>query len=231
MTIIQQMVLTMFSEHTLTTVKMMFQTNDKVKPIEGYDISFRLVMINDNSINFEFGYNTPLGIYYKPIGYFNRNMQSYLINEFENTFTYLSINELLEIDILPMALSLRENAVIAAFSIDTLLEVLKTFQEISVKGYKAEFIDGIMIPPNLRYDKKTIINGLKSELIMTYEGYPQFFVDDNYNINGAIGAYRLMNGKIKIDPIVDFSADHDKLYARSLLSAFKSLKAEMAKIA
>lgn len=224
MTVRQEMTLAMFSEQTITTVNKMFETKEERKPIDAYDISFRLFLVNNSTINFEFGYTTPFGFYFKPIGFFKNNLESYILYEFEESFEYLKTNNYLNNNIHINKLSIRDNAVIATFSIDTILEVFKTFEEIKIKGYEPEFRDGIMIPPNLKYDKKIVLNGLKSELIMAFQGYPQFYLDDEYKVPGAIGAYQMIDNKLRVNPIIDFSSDYNKLYEASLLSAYKNLK-------
>lgn len=57
MAVRQEMTLAMFCEQTITTVRKMFETQEERKPIDAYGISFRLFLVSNSKINFEFGYS------------------------------------------------------------------------------------------------------------------------------------------------------------------------------
>jgi hypothetical protein len=71
-------------------------------------------------------------------------------------------------------------------------------------------------------DASFIANGLYCDIFMTFEGFPQVFLDDRYGLNGPIAAY-LIKEQNSVKPIVRFKELFDKFYAMSLLTAFKRL--------
>ena len=224
LTITEQFVKTLFLPETLKKVKEQFNTQTEIVPIDMFDMNFRLYRTTPNYINLELLATGSLGHYFKPIGFFDSNINIYILHEFESDLKNILCRDELPNHIVIKPISLKENAVIAAFSMEVIIEVLLTFKEISEKGFKPEFRFGSMRPPNIRYDKKLTVNGYNSELIMTLEAFPQFFLDDEYGLQGPIGAYRKsINGKLSINPIVEYKTLFDKFVSMSLLSAFKRI--------
>ena len=93
-------------------------------------------------------------------------------------------------------LSLKENAVIAAFSIETIQQA------------------------QLYQDSSLFSNGLKCDIYMSFDGFPQFYLDDQYGISEPIAAY-LIKEQNTVNPTVQYKALFDKLSSMELLSAFK----------
>lgn len=222
LTITEQFAKTLFLQETLEKVKEQFITQTEILPIDTFDMNFRLLLVGD-TINLELLASGILGHYFKPIGFFDKNLNVYVLREFENDVSQLKNKGEIPTDLKINTLSLKENAVIAAFSMDVIITVLQTANEIKEKGFEPEFRNGIMIPANIRYDRRLLANGLNSELIMTFDGYPQFNLDDDYNLRGAIGAYISDEQGLSINPIVEYKSLYDKFIQMKLLSAYKRI--------
>jgi len=167
--------------------------------------------------------------FFKPFGFYTKDYSKVvninIINEFRKDYDSLVSRNEIQTDLKTKILSLEENAVIAAFSKETFFFADIVFEEFLEKGFEPEFISGRMVPWNLRYDKRFSSNGFKSELLMSFDGYPQFFLDDMYGFVGqAIGAYLkkdLKRNEIDICPTVPFKELFDKFYQMGLLTAYK----------
>lgn len=55
---------------------------------------------------------------------------------------------------------------------------------------------------------------------MTYEGFPQVFLDDKHGLNGPIAAYLLRENKT-VNPIIQYKQLFDRFHAMNLMTAFK----------
>jgi hypothetical protein len=222
LTVTEQFTKTLFLDDTLDKVKNQFESSTEIQPVDEFDMNFRLLLVG-NTINLELLASGPLGHYFKPIGFYDRQMNIYVLKEFETDIEELKSKGELINDSSIKTLSLRENAVIAAFSMDVIVTALQVLNEVKEKGFEPEFRNGMMIPANLRYDKRLMVNGLNSELIMTFEGYPQFNLDDDYGLNGAIGAYMPSEQGLSINPIVEYKELFDKFAQMKLLSAYNRI--------
>jgi len=143
--------------------------------------------------------------FFKPIGYYQRNGTIKIIAEFEPAFESLKDKKLITSSILVESMSLRENAVIAAFSMDSTILALEIFNDLNEKDFEDEFKNGLVIPAKFKRggcDKKIIVNGYNAELIMGHSGFPQFFLDDKYNLHEPICAYVMNNNRLRVDPII-----------------------------
>lgn len=222
LTVTEQFTKTLFLENTIQKVREQFANGTEILPIDEFDMNFRLLLVGE-TVNLELLATGQLGNYFKPIGFYDKNLNVYLLKEFEADFESLKTKNDIPHNLQVKTLSLRENAVIGAFSMDVIISVLQVLNELNEKGFEPEFRDGIMIPANLRYDRQLVANGLNSELIMTFEGYPQFNLDDEYGLNGAIGAY-IPNGQgLSINPIVEYKELFDKFARMKLLSAYNRI--------
>ncbi|MCD4793802.1 MAG: hypothetical protein K8R54_11240 [Bacteroidales bacterium] len=68
--------------------------------------------------------------------------------------------------------------------------------------------------------KKQFINtDLIIELIMTFDGFPQFFLDDKYNNSSPIAAYIKEDGNLQILPMAEFQTETQKLHEMNLLGS------------
>lgn len=171
--------------------------------------------------------------YYKPIGFYtNPNFKDYetdildlyILREFEEEFNLLSGLHNIPTNVSVHYLSLSENAVIAAFSMETYQKAMKIFEEISLKGFKNEVNLKLKrsTPSWMQFDKQFFTNGFNVELLMSFNGFPQFFLDDEYELKGPIAAYlENPDGSINLNPIIEYKELFDKLHSMALLSGCK----------
>ena len=228
MDIKQQFVQVLFDKSVKDKAAKMFQDSfdfnghkDRM-PLELFDISFRLFKATSTYVNLEFLVSSPNGLYFQPVGLFDKGLNIYIINEYVGAFQKLKSFGLITSN--AKYLDKKTNAVIAAFSLPTLGHVFQTFQEFSKTGWKSEVRDGIMIPATMRYDKRYECNGYKCELLFCNDGYPQFYLDDEHELEGAIGAYiQKGDGKLSIHPTVEYKVLFDKLSRLKLLTAFTKI--------
>lgn len=217
MTPVQEMVFTLFSEETIGIAKKQLKSRIEITHIEKFDMPFRLLRVDDKTVNLEilvnrmFGparrteigmvrdqasYFKPIGVYNIESGFFSDKVSITIIYEFEKHFSSLAGNQITKINHQVKKLTLEENIVIAAFSMDAF-------------GEAKEMID-----------KNLVINGLSMEIVMAFGGYPQIFLDDKYNIEGPIAAY-FVEGPSSLNPIVNYKKTFDELDSKKLLSAYK----------
>ena len=222
LTITEKFTKTLFLDTTIEKVKNQFSTGKEIQSIDDFDMPFRL-FLTGNTINLELLTAGKFGNYFKPIGVYDRQLNVYVLKEFEEDLNQLKYKKEISENVPFKTLSLRENGVIAAFSMDTITTAYQVMKEIEEKGFEPEFIEGIMIPANIRYDKRFIVNGLNSELIMTFDGTPQFYLDDEYGLSGAIAAYSYSGQGLGSNPITVYKELFDKFAKMKLLSAFNRL--------
>lgn len=223
LSITEQFVKSIFLTQTFIKVKEQFASGEQKVPLDLFGMNFRLFKATNQTINFEVLAANELGNFFKPIGFFTSDLSITLLNEFEKDYINLIGRNEISIDSEIRRLSLEANAVIAAFSMEVIVSVMQIYREISEKGFEPEFKNGMMIPANLRYDKTLVANGYDTELIMTFDGHPQFFLDDEYGLDGPIGAYFQNNGSLGINPIAEYKPLFDKLHSMSLLAAYKHI--------
>jgi hypothetical protein len=224
----EQMTMALFDNSVKAKVSQMLQSNYEFNghndrmPLELYDISFRLIRPTSTYINLEFLVSTPIGKYFQPVGFFDATLNIYVLNEFAESYKSLKSSQQITSD--AKFLDIKTNAVIGAFSWQTIQQVLQIFKEFAVTGWKDEFRDGMMIPATMRYDKRYESNGYNSELLFCNDGYPQFYLDDDHGLEGAIGAYIKGNdGALSIHPTVEYKDLYDKLNLLKLLTAFTKI--------
>jgi hypothetical protein len=232
-----QITLAFFDNDILKAAGDMLFTKKRYNFVDKYGISFRLRLVQNIFVNFEVYVLPPkyyVDSYFKPIGYFDMGLNRYILKEFESTYEFLVLSEGISNDKTINKLTLQENAVIAAFSKETSLVAFSILDKFFKKGFidnnnqvtraalDSELIVelGVSVPYYVGSDEDIVINGLDSELLMCMDGFPQFFLNDKYNIKGPIAAYFLRQGKLHINPIIGFKALYDSLYQRMLLSYY-----------
>jgi hypothetical protein len=225
MTELQEMLKALFTKETQEKVKSQFISGEEITSIENNDTSFRLLKTKADNINLELLIHAPieyveeqdiLGLgkgrlqktvmFFKPIGYFTKKkgifsstIEMTILKEFELVLNSLISENKISTHFKIHTLSLIENAVVAAFSMETAIRALK---------YQDDF--GFMA------------NGLYLDIYMSSEGVPQVFLDDKYGIEGPISAYKIKTMNT-INPMVAYKEIFDRLHNMSLLSAFKRL--------
>jgi hypothetical protein len=178
-------------------------------PIEKYEISFRLYKPYDNVVNLEFLCYANNNKFYQPVGFYKSN-EIYLLNEYVEAYNDLLIKNIISRKVI--FLNIKENAVIAAFSIQAVeysIEILKNF-----------YSDGKPMNSLEKYDKFAEINGLSCELLLCNEGYPQLYIDDKYNLNGHIGAYIPNSNGLNLGYPKNIEKEYFELMEQELLTAF-----------
>lgn len=224
MTPSQEMVATLFSKETIEKVKMQFKSGQEKVPLESFEMSFRLFKPNSENINLELLIQMPIetgeeqnlpGIgmgrmqktvmFFKPIGFFtlkkgvfSSSIEVTVPEEFEKELDYLKSNNKVPSNIETHKLSLEENAVLAAFSMEAITNAEK---------YE---------------DASFFANGLYCDIFMAFDGYPQVFLDDRHGLNGPIAAY-LLREQNSVNPIINYKEIFDKFNYMSLMTAFKKV--------
>lgn len=224
MTPSQEMVMTLFTKETIDKVREQFKSGIEIVPNESFDMNFRLFKPKANNINLELLIQMPIDtgeiqdvpgigrgriqrtvMFFKVIGFFtlkkgffSSDIEVTILNEFESDFDLLVKEGKIPANINTHKLSLKENAVLAAFS----MEAAKHAQKYEDASFKA--------------------NGLYCDIYMTFEGFPQVFLDDRYGLNGPIAAY-LIREQNSVNPIVQYKELFDKYNEMSLMTAFKRL--------
>jgi len=217
MTPVQEMVATLFATEIIERAKSQLKSGTQIVSAEKFDMPFRLLKVNDKTVNLELmisrpissprkeaiglvqnmvSYFKPIGVYEIDRGFFSNKVVITIFQEFEKDYGFLIANGLIKNTHEVKKMTMRENAVIAAFSQDAVIEARKM------------------------RDSFITVNGLRTEIIMANEGYPQMFLDDMYNIKGPIAAY-FAQGHNSLNPTVDYKPLYDNLYSRQLLSAYK----------
>lgn len=215
---VQEMVATLFSPETIQQAKNQFKSGKEITSAEKFDMPFRLFKVDNETINLELmltrrfgpikreaiGMVQAMTTYFKPIGVYKLDHSSgkfhiIILNEFEADYMKMARGGALRNECEVEVLSLEENAVIATFSMDAVVEA---------RDMK---------------DKAMTINGLDMEIFMTGDGsYPQMFLDDKYRFSGPLGAY-FISGPNTLNPMMSVKATFDDLLSRSLLSAYKAM--------
>lgn len=224
MTPTQEMVMTLFTRETIDKVKGQFKSGKEIVSNESFDMGFRLFKPTANSINLELlsqipietgeekdfpgigrgriqstvMFFKPIGFYTQKKGFFSTDIEVTVLKEFENDLDFLIKTGKNSSHIKIQKLTLRENAVLAAFSIEAIINAQK---------YR---------------DASFIANGLNCDIFMTLEGFPQVFLDDRHGLSGPIGAY-LLREQNSVNPIIQYKELFDKFDTMSLMTAFKRL--------
>jgi hypothetical protein len=220
----QEMVSTLFTPAIIEQVKKQFRDKTEKVPIDSFGMSFRLFLSKYGNINLELLIQMPAeegayqniegfgrGIiqknvmFFKPIGFFSlkkgfftNTLEITILKEFEKDFNILLKDGKIPSSIKVNTLTLQENAVLAAFSMEAYL--------------KAEKYE----------DSSFSANGLYCDMFMTFEGYPQVFLDDRHGIDGPIAAY-LLREKNTINPIMEYQNTFNMFSDMSLLTALKRI--------
>jgi hypothetical protein len=225
MKILEQFVRALYNNTVRNKATEMFRSNfsynghkDRM-PLELLDITYRLFKPTPDYVNFEFLAKSNYGSYFQPIGMIDRDLNIYVINEFAEE--YKKLNSSSQISGTTKFLDKKSNAVIACFSADTLSRVFEVFKEFDKYGSETQRIHGFVKYPGKRYDRYYECNGFACELIFSNNGYPQFYLDSDYGIEGPIGAYiKAQDGNISIHPTPQYQELTNKLNLLQLLTAF-----------
>lgn len=215
MTLKQEMLLTLFSKEALEIATKQFKNSEIKIPLDSFDMSFRLFKPTDFNINLEVliqinGNNQNVVPFLKPIGFytlkrsfFTDEIEVTILKEFEEDFDFLLKIGKIPSGITIKKLSLVENALIAAYSMDAVVKAIN------------------------HKDYSSVINGLEIDILMTYDNeYPQMFLNDKYGVKGHIAAYFFRGSNKGIAPSINYENISPKLQQMGLYSAFKNIMPE-----
>lgn len=214
MTTTQEMVSVLFEKDTLEKVKAQFISGAEKTPIDSRDMTFRLFKAKYGNINLELLCSDARGMFFKAIGFYqleNEKLTLTILNEFVKD--YKSLPNLATSNINLKFMSIRESGIIGAFSRETVEKAIEIHQE---KQSKQHFTHSEL----QKYDKSLHSNGLKIDVLLAFDGNPQSYLDDAYEVNGAFGVYPLDERGLKLNPTVEHTNNYWKFYEMGLLSAF-----------
>ena len=229
MTPTQEMVSVLFEKDTLEKVKEQFKSGAEKTPIDSRDMSFRLFKTKYGNINLELMCRDNSGMYFKPIGFYEFEKGGFLssgklsvtiMNEFKDD--YNSLNGISPSNVEVKFMNIRESGIIAAFSRET-FEIVKEMYQLKANGLPQSVIDQIGPFPHLhamQFDKSLNSNGLDIDLLFSFEGFPQCFLDDEYGVQGPFGAYFKDENGYSLSPMVEHKHNYDKFLQMGLLSVF-----------
>jgi hypothetical protein len=219
----QEIIMTLFTKETIDKVKEQFKNGKEIIAYESFDMNFRLFKPTASHINLEFFARIPVetvkeqdlsGVgnrargmvsVLKPIGFFSQKkgfssngLEVTVLKEFEDDLNYLIELGKIDSNLKINKLSLEENALLAAFSVEALFQAEK-YQDCSFNA-----------------------NGLDMDIYMTLDGeYPQSFLNDRYGLSGHIGAYFLRDENRRIDMNTSYKDLYWDLFKMSLMTAYK----------
>lgn len=217
MTLTQEIVTTLFLPDVIQQAKKQVKAGVESSDAERYDIPFRLFRVDNETVNLEISmrrmYGVPrtgpmgmvqdMAMYFKPVGVYKISPDSNkvtitILKEFEEDYHLLKRNNAINGEHEVKMFTLKENAVITAFSMDVYVEA------------------------KAKKDDAFFRNGFDIEIIMTVEpdSYPQIFMHDKYNLNGPIGAY-FAQGPYSLNPTFEYKRIFDDFKIKGLLSALK----------
>jgi hypothetical protein len=166
----------------------------RLVPVHDSTRFLRLLLTPGGSVNMETMAATPAGIFFKPLGVYQRDGRISLPREFEPTVRQLQ-EEGLYRDVEWKAFSLEENVLIAAFSLDSSLHARNRRP--------------------LRY----VSNGITLDMVVKSEGRPEIRTDTVQGLDQAVAFY---NGG-KLGAAEPFAQTFQRLEKMDMLSAFKPL--------
>ncbi|WZL88260.1 hypothetical protein VS868_11695 [Salinimicrobium sp. 3283s] len=229
----QGIVSVLFEYDTLKKAKAQFKSGAEKTPIDSQDLSFRLLKTKYGNINLELLCRDNSGMYFKPVGFYEFEKGGFfssgklvvtVLNEFQED--YNSWSGTVPKNVLKVKfMNIRESGIIAAFSRET-IETVKEMYRLKTKGLPQSVIDQIGPFPHLhamQFDKSLNSNGLNIDLLFSMEGFPQCFLDDDYGVQGAFGAYFKNDNGYSLNPIIEHKTNYNKFYRMGLLSAYKGI--------
>jgi hypothetical protein len=164
--------------------------------------------------------------YWKSHGLYRINLESndikmYIPYELEADY-YKITEQINSNDLSVYKFSLIENAVIAGFSKESLLQAHVMFKNLRGTKINSFFIEiQNRIVPIAAYDRSYNTNGLKVQMLLSYDGFPQMFLDDIHELEGPISAYHQIENGIDCRPITEYKETFDFFQRIEFLSAFK----------
>jgi hypothetical protein len=142
--------------------------------------------------------------FYKPIGFYNKYLELTLVND-----AYNQVEKLKDIGLMTgvsqaKRLSLTDNGMIGALSMETALNAKKM------------------------KDFKIVSNDMDIELWMTHDNeYIQSYLDDKYGNPNVLCAYKKIKGDeddLDLCPAIEYKTQYDNLYHKRLLTVYNPVQ-------
>jgi hypothetical protein len=212
--VLTEMLLVLFDKKTITKVKDQLKSKTQKIPIDSLNMNFRLFLSKSGNINLELLAQNDLGMYFKPIGFFemDNNLTVTLLKEFENS--YETHQTLFDNDIQVKYLTLKENAFIAAGSRDIISTITKMFNSPKYNKF---------LPPSIEnfQSEKIVSNGLTINVKTSMMGALETILDDDfYELDDSLLIMYQNNNGVSLHSVDN---EYNEMVAKDLMSAFKSL--------
>lgn len=186
---------------TKAVVKEAFGSSQEISPIDCDFGSFRLLRVNQDTINLEYLLSTQFGHTFEVSAQFLKDGRIVLPHEFFEEHKYShGISSFTGSGI--FGFSMLNNALIAAFSLKSLMIVMEGM------------------------DAKEYINGLEMEYFVVEPGELNIYAHDRYGLdpNRALAIGKLINGQLSMDPINIYASQYQYLVDLKLLSLYKIIR-------
>ena len=213
--ILGEMLLVLFDKNTIKKVKeQLISKNEKI-PIDSHNMNFRLLLSKNGNINLELLAQNDLGMYFKPIGFYeiqNKTLTITILKEFEDS--YEKHKNSFENDLKVNYLTLKENSFISAGSNDVVSIIMKMFKSPKYDKH---------LPPSIEnFQSENIIsNGLKIDVRTSMMGALETNLnDDNYELEDNLLIMYQNNNGISLHSV---DTEYNDMVAKELLSAFKAI--------
>jgi hypothetical protein len=191
-------VLALLSRINIDKASTLLDSQDEVMAVDSHDLPLRLFRPNDKAVNLEVRLDTPIGSFFKAVGCYMEHDEIILLNEFKPTLMKLADADRIDKSISVSPLSDEANAVIAAFSIATLMQLEEGEEE-------AQFTS----------------NGLSVELSSNFLGCPQVRVNSDIEEKKVALSSDPVEPDLK--PNVPYMDVYSDLKGQSVLSMYKQI--------
>lgn len=214
LSITQEMLIILFDYDTLQSAKNQIGNKGKIFPIDKNSMNFRLFTSDDGNVNLELLAQNQIGMYFKPIGFFDNKSGEItitILKEFESD--YEKLKSKIKSTISVNFLTLKENAFIAAASSDIVSIVKSMFNS-------PKYERGMPSIENMQF-QKTNINGLTISVSSSMMGALETNLeDDDYELDDSLLVMYQNNNGISLHST---DSEFNEMQSKSLLSAFKTI--------
>jgi hypothetical protein len=215
LTITQEMLIVLFDKNTIENVNKQWGKNNTITPINCRGMNFRLFNAEDGNVNLELLAQNEMGMYYKPIGFFektNDKLKVTILKEFEQDYENMRNN--IKSSIPVNYLTLKENSFIAAASRDIIVVISKMFNDPKYNKFSPPSFE------NMQFEN-FISNGLSISVRTSMLGALETNLDDdNFELEDSLLVMYQNRDGISLH-----STDNEfyDMQSKGLLSAFKGL--------
>lgn len=230
---LQEMVFTLFSSATVAKAKEAFKQKKRID-LEVFEIDYTLNLVSENCVTLETGIMTPnatdpekatkhipirqvIGVYSLSKGLFSTTISLQIPYKFWAEYESMKKASQIKHTFSVTPFSTIENAIIAALSIESFIAASESYiaQKKILEGGRLAFFRTSM-------DINFTSNGFICDMVMSNEGYPQFFLDDKYGVTGPIAVYLLKKGgDIEFSVLPQYKELVQKLKTQNLLTIYE----------